>query len=419
MGPFYQLVLSVLKSYPGIFLNPVVDVLYLVVLGLVAGQYLRVQSMEERVYGKVRNRAFGQTLAAIGLGLAGGLVASVLLVMVGVTVSDAGVNYLLPLSLLLFLFSPRFLCFSYSGALVSLSYLLFGWPKVNVQAIMALVACLHAAESLLIRVSGSTCATPLYVPDRDGNTVGGFALQRFWPIPLIVLFMTRVPDVSAMKGLIEMPDWWPLIKAPMTAGIGTPVFHMMPIVAALGYGDMAISTSPAEKSRETSRRLFLFSLILLGFAVAASRWAAFTWVAALFSPIGHEIVIRAGNRQEADREARYVSGGELAVLDVFDGSPACVAGIRREAVIREVGGFPVRSRQDLEEALRTPGNATVVFRNPEDKEFREVLLTRSGTEAVGILPAPGVGDSPLAAPQNAGPLLLFLRRIFDDAKPKR
>ena len=128
MAPFYDLLISVIKSYPGIFLNPVVDILYLVVLGIVAAQYARIQSAEERIYGKARNRAFAQTLAAIGLGLVGGLIASILLVMVGVTVTDAGVNYLLPLSLILFLIRPRFICFSYSGALVSMTYLLFGWP---------------------------------------------------------------------------------------------------------------------------------------------------------------------------------------------------------------------------------------------------------------------------------------------------
>lgn len=412
MGPFYRLLISVLKSYPGIFLNPVVDVLYLVVLGLVAAQYSRIQSLEERVYGKVKNRAFSQTLAAIGLGLFGGLAASVLLVMVGVTVSDAGVSFLLPLSLLLFLFSPRFLCFSYSGALVSLSYLLFGWPKVNVQAIMALVACLHAAESLLIRVSGSTCATPLYIPGKEGRTVGGYALQRFWPIPLIVLFMVRVPDISSLTGLIELPDWWPLIRTPLAAGIGTPVFQMMPIVAALGYGDIATSSSPGEKARETSRYLFLFSVILLGFSVAASRWAPFAWVAALFAPIGHEVVIRAGNKQEAEREAKYVSDGELVVLDVFDNSPAHAAGVRRGAVIRELGGLTTRSRQDLEEALKEPGDIACVFKNPGESGPRQAVLKRTGTEAIGVLPAPGIGDAPLAAPRNDGPLLSFLRRTL-------
>jgi hypothetical protein len=407
-----KLLRSVVTSYPGIFLNPVVDVLYLVVLGLVAAQYAKVQSVEERFYGRPKNKAFAQTLWGIGLGLAGGLIASVLLVMVGVTVSDAGVSYLLPISLFLFLWSPRFLCFSYSGALVSLSYLVFGWPKVNVQAIMALVACLHAGESFLIRWSGAGCATPIYMPGKDGRTVGGFMLQRFWPVPLIVLFMIRVPDISRMTGLIQLPDWWPLIKAPLTPGPGTPVFQMMPIVAALGYGDLATSVTPREKAKETSRNLFLFSIILLGFSVAASRWTPFVWVAALFAPIGHEIVIQMGNRQESERKPRFVSDGEVVVLDVFEGTPAHAAGLRSDARIIAIGGQEIRSRQDLEAALMTPGDLVFTVVQPGKEEAREVSVRRTGTQPVGILPAPGIGDSPLAVPHNSGPLLMFLRKIL-------
>jgi hypothetical protein len=412
LGPFYELLKSVVKSYPGIFLNPVVDVLYLVVLGLVAAQYAKVQSLEERLYGRPRNKAFIQTLWGIGLGLLGGLVASVLLVMVGVTVSDAGVSYLLPLSLMLFLLSPRLLCFSYSGALISLSYLVIGWPKVNVQAMMALVACLHAGESLLIRLSGAGCATPLYVPGKDGRTVGAFALQRFWPVPLIVLFMVKVPDISTMTGLIQLPDWWPLIKAPVVQGQGTPVFHMMPVVAALGYGDLATSATPREKARETSRNLFLFSVILLGFSIAASRWSPFVWVAALFAPIGHEIVIRMGNRQESLREPRFVSEGEIVALDVFEGSPAYVAGLRRGARIAAIGGQEVRERQDLDAALMAPGDLVVTFANVGDVRAQDVVVRRRSIEPVGILPAPGIGDAPLVAPHNSGPLLQFLKKLL-------
>lgn len=414
MNPLLDLLTSVIRSYPGIFMNPVVDVLYLVVLGLVALQYGRVQSMEERVFGQARNKAFGHTLVSIGLGLLGGLAASVLLVMVGVTVSDSGLGYLLPLALLLFLFSPRFLCFSYAGGILCVSYLLFGWPQVNVAAITALVACLHAAESLLIRISGNSCATPLYIQGKDGRTVGGFSLQRFWPIPLIVLFLVRVPDVSALSGVINLPDWWPLIKAPQVAGVGTPVFAMMPIVAALGYGDLALSRSPREKARVTSRHLFLFSAILLGFAIAASRWPAFAWVAALFSPLGHEVVIKVGNREETDREPRYVtSTAGVVLLDVLDRGAAAKAGLRRGYLLKEAQGVALHSRLDLEDALREPGDIVFTARDPGSNASRQFTVRRSGTEPLGVVLSPGLGDQPFVTAYSEGPLLRLLKRLFN------
>lgn len=413
LNPLLDLLRLVVKSYPSMFASPIVAVLYLVVLGLVAFQYQRIQSMEERMFGRPLNRALGHTLVSMALGLLGGLFASILLVMVGVTVSDSGVGYLLPISLFLFLWSPRFLCFSYAGGLLSLSYLMFGWPKVNVAAITALVACLHAAESFLIRLSGESCSTPVYIQGKDDRTVGGFSLQRFWPIPILVLALVRVPDISVLEGVISLPDWWPLIKAPEVAGVGTPVFTMMYVVAALGYGDLALSRTPREKARVTSRNLFLFSAILLGFSIAASRWPTFTWVAALFAPLGHEAVIHAGNHDERERDPRFVSSAAgLVVMDVFDKSPAAEAGLAQGWVLSMAQGLPLRSRNDLDEALKEPGDVYFSVRPPRSTVTRQVQVRRQGAEPLGLVVAPGLGDRPLVIAHSDGPLLRLLKTWF-------
>jgi membrane-associated protease RseP (regulator of RpoE activity) len=192
---------------------------------------------------------------------------------------------------------------------------------------------------------------------------------------------------------------------------------MMPIVAALGYGDLATSVTPREKAVETSRNLFLFSIILLGFSVAASRWSPFVWVAALFAPIGHEVVIRMGNRQEAERKPLFVSDGEVVVLDVFEGSPAHKAGLKTGSRITAVEGQEMRGRQDLETALSVPGDLVFSVVDPGHDKPRQVSVKRTGTETVGILPAPGIGDSPLVVPHNSGPLMRFLRRILGRRAP--
>lgn len=415
MGPFVDLLSSVIKSYPAIFASPVFSGLYLLVLGLVAIQYSRIQAMEERMYGRAKNRAFNNTLIAIGLGLIGGLFASLLMVFLGVSVQDSGIQYLLPLALFLFLISPRFLCFSYAGGIISLSYLLFGWPRVNVPAITALVACLHASEALLIRISGHSCATPLYVQDKDDAVVGGFALQRFWPIPLIVMFLVKVPDISQLQGLISLPDWWPLIKAPEVAGTGTPVFTMMPVIAALGYGDLAVSRTPREKSKLTSRNLMLFSLILMAFSIAASRWPAFSWVAALFSPAGHEVVIKMGNKEEFESEPRYRDSDKgLMVLDVLPGSLAERAGIRGENILLSCNGVDIKSKEDFDVATRDSSEISITLQESVDKpKIRQVKILRtSDYEPVGIIPVPGLGERPLATPVTEGILMRFLKRIL-------
>ena len=413
MGPLGELLLSVVKSYPGMFLNPVLVVVYLIVLVLVAVQYGKIQSIEERVYGKAKNKAVYQTALSIGYGLFGGLLVSILLVLVGVSVNDAGLGYLLPIALALFLFSPRFLCFSYSGALVSLSYLVFGWPEVNVAAMMALVACLHAAEALLIRLSGMSCATPLYLAGGERGVLGGFSLQRFWPIPLIALTVVRVPDVTGMEGLIHLPDWWPLIAAAKAPGAGVPIFAMVPLVAALGYGDISLAKAPREKAKSTSRALGFFSLLLLLFSMAASRWSGFAWAAALFAPIAHEVVIRVGAREEMAGPPHYreVPDGVM-VLDVIEGSPAEKARIKSGDVILSVRDVPVRTREDLQMHLKEPGNARIVVRDYGGIAVRETVISRE-EEPIGVITVPQLGDQPIASAGSAGPLGNLFKGLFN------
>jgi len=415
MSPLFELLVSVVRSYPGIFANPMVDVLYLVVLGLVGSQYSRIQFLEEKIYGNSKNRAFYHTVMAIGLGLVGGLFASMLLVLVGVSVTDSGIAYLFPIALLLYLISPRLLCYSYAGGLVGISYLVFGWPKVNVPAITALVACLHLAESFLIRLSGYSCATPLYVTHKNGRVVGAFGLQRFWPIPLTVLFLIKVPDVSGIEGLIHMPDWWPLIQAPPLPSPGIPVFTMIPVVAALGYSDLAIARSPREKSASTSKNLLFFSITLLLFSIAASRWSIFSWVAALFSPLGHELVIKIGNKAEFENKPYYVFQGQgVMVLDVFDRSPAQKAGLKSGDIICSVQGSAVKSREDIEKLLETTGEVSLTVKENENHRcVRKLTLKRKVNEPLGIITVPQSGDQPVAKTNSEGILLRVIKRLIN------
>jgi len=61
---------------------------------------------------------------------------------------------------------------------------------------------------------------------------------------------------------------------------------MMPLIAALGYGDIAVARNPRDKASITARNLMWFSVVLLLLSIAASRWQPFVWVATLFAPSG-------------------------------------------------------------------------------------------------------------------------------------
>ncbi|RYD07115.1 hypothetical protein N752_00605 [Desulforamulus aquiferis] len=130
---------------------------------------------------------------------AGGVIASYLMLVIGLTLSGSGLLYLWPLAILLMLIDARFLCFAYAGGILAFSSLVFGWPNVSVPQVLGLVAILHMVEAFLIYVSGHQGAVPTFIKNTEGKVVGGFALQKFWPIPLTAWWwLGRLPCLTAV-----------------------------------------------------------------------------------------------------------------------------------------------------------------------------------------------------------------------------
>jgi len=341
-----------------------------VVLLLVFMQYRRMAGIEQRVFGVPLSDPLRNTLAALGAGFLGGLLATFLFVFLGISLMDAGIGYLWLLAIALMMVHPRFICFAYAGGILSVTHLLFGWPGLSVPAIMALVAVLHLVESLLILLHGPTGATPVYVRRPDGRVVGGFTMQKFWPMPFIALVAFMIGQDMLADLTLPMPGWWPLIKPqePPPPGM-TYVYVLFPVVAALGYGDIAITRDPRTKARRTAGLLFGYSVVLMALALAGSAGfgaaggpgratgfagipaAVWQWLAALFSPLGHELVIYLGRREEEKGRPFYDAARGAVVLGVIPGTPAAEMGLRRGDVIVSINGFPVRSRQELQDVL--------------------------------------------------------------------
>ena len=184
-----------------------------VVLLMVYTQYQRTAVLERRLFGFVKNRPGEQMARSLADGAIGGLIATTVFVVIGISLNEVGIWYLWGLALFLIFFHPRFMCFSYGGGLLALAYLLFGVPVVDVPALMALVAVLHLVEAVLDLSLGGSRSTPVYVRSGQGTVVGGFTLQKFWPLPFIALVGAVVPaEILQGSHGVSMPEWWPIIR---------------------------------------------------------------------------------------------------------------------------------------------------------------------------------------------------------------
>ncbi len=128
----------------------------------------------------------------------------------------------------------------------------------------------------------------IYGKGRGGNC-RGFTLNRFWPVPFIIF-------------------------------VNGQIIYPATIVAILGYGDYALANYPEKKSRETAGILSIFSIILIIFAKLSMNYEIFKYIGAIFSPLGHEIVIKIGQKREENGKYLFKPSPQgLKILDVLPG----------------------------------------------------------------------------------------------------
>lgn len=348
MFPLVDFLPLVLQSFLGIFTG-LVFWIPLLIVGLL---YKKMTKVSLYLFGTAGEPPWRLTLLTATFGILGGFLGSCLLIIVGISVNEIGGIYLLFTALLLMLIQQRFLCFAYAGGVLSICSLLFGFPQLSVPHVMALVAVLHLIEAVLIYSTGSIYALPIYVATKEGRIVGGYNLQKFWPMPLVLLFAGVYPDPQIIKGVVSMPEWWPLLKPGFSALEGEIVYSLLAIPAILGYGDIAISAPPREKTRVAAWELAAYSVILLLLAIGASYYPFLVFPAAIFGPLGHELVIYLGQKREVGREPLYVPPPRgVKLLFVQRGSPLALAGVKAGDILLSLNGLAVNENQEIREIM--------------------------------------------------------------------
>ena len=393
-------------------LNPFVGYFFWLVVLFVYWQARRAARLEEALYGRPLNVPLRRTLSAVAYGVVAGVAGTLLITLIGIPLGAADIAYVWPLALLLLLVDPRLLCFAYAGSALILVKLIFGWPPVHAAGLLGLVAVLHLVEGVLVAIDPEKIVTPLYVRTKDHGTVGGFFVQRFWPVPLvIVLFLPGVQAASA-AGNIPTPGWWPLVPPVAGALASTSLYVLLPIAAGLGYADIALTRPASRKSLGTASLLCLYSGVLLVLAVLGSHNPAWLWAGAIFAAGAHEWLARHGGGSEL-RGQPYFGKAEdgVRILDVLPGSPAEQLGLRSGQVIQAVNGTPVADRMALATAV-----AAASFFLALDVDGREVEWNRhrGGLGELGVIPVPEPDDPPhadLTRPRRALAVVQWVEQL--------
>lgn len=397
-----------LKSVITIVINP----LFWLVLFLIYTQYKKVSRMEIKLIGEEKATAVERLFSSFGVGIMGGILGTVIISLVGVTIQLKDFKYILPIAILLMLINVRYLCFSYAGGIISLISLVFGFPDINVSSILAIVAVLHFIESILIWIDGHKHPTPVFVDHDIYGTVGGFTLQRFWPIPFAVLLII----LSKVNGStdINLPDWWPLF---MSKGLSLDniTLQLTVVVAALGYGDISLSSSPREKTKKSSLRLALYSIILLVLSGISAHIYIFKYIAALFAPLAHEGLIIYSQKEESNKKPIYKNHSKgITVLDIKSNSVAEKMGLKPGYVIWKVNNYIMNEKEDLAYILRQIPNYLWidVIDNKGRKKILEFKDYRNGITSLGAIIIPKDSDVVISTKQNISIIKKLYKKLM-------
>lgn len=410
MPPVWQIMQSYWQAIGELLGNP----LFWLVMALITFQYRKSEQMERAFWGSARRPLLGRVVQALFFGLVGGLIGSLLLTGVGITISIESTRFVMLVSLSLALLNMRYLCFAYSGGLLSLASLIFGWPALDVASLLALIAVLHLVESVLMLLSGHLQAFPVAVRQPCGRTVGGYNLQMFWPLPLLALVFLPGMGNAAAEGGIAMPGWWPLIRPLGSEGLGDIALYMMPLLAGLGYGDLAITMPPKQKARRSAFNLLGYGIILLALAWLGGRIPAFLFVGALYAPLGHELLIVLANRREQTGKPLYFHEGPgLKIMEVIPGGLAQKAGLKPMDLILSANGCPLETVDQFHEIVQGQPQAVLAVRRGQyTTTVAMVLPLVDAVQQMGALMVPDQRATAYVKATLKSPLEPVVDRFF-------
>ncbi|WP_111621553.1 PDZ domain-containing protein [Paenibacillus pabuli] len=381
---------------------------YYIAVILIALVYHRQLLQERKLFHVRLQSSITQTIRAVLGGIVIGVMVSIVSLFLGAHLTLSSLICIWAATLFLALFRIRYLCFAYAAGLLGVLQfglnMASGWQPagwigsvtealraLDMPALLVLAAVLHIGEALMVRMQGVSMASPLLFEGKRGKLVGGYQLQHFWPIPLLIL----VP----VTGGAELP-WTALIS-------GGNGYMLVALPIMLGFGEVTQSMLPGKKVQISAKRLLLYGTGLLVLSLLAAWWSPLLVVAALAAFIGHEFLVWYSGFEEQNRSPLFVHPEHgLKVLGVIPDSPAEELGIEAGETLYKVNGVLVHSPEQLHRALRmNPAFCKLEVRNHQgESKFMQRAIYEGEHHQLGVLMAP---DDHEAWALRLRPLTLF------------
>ncbi len=376
-------------------------------------QNRKTSTMQRMIIGESMHSPFELTISQIVIGIIAGVLGSIILSYLGVMFDeDSAIGLIFLVSLLLMFVNPKYICFSYSGAIIGFASVILNeiairnkgvivdilgqkinlsnidFLKIDIVALMTLVGVLHIIEGLLVLIDGKRGAIPVF-SNKGGNIVGGFAFKRYWILPLAIMIITKGTSSAGVGGSsISTPNWWPLIKPSIPIReFNAAIISMLPLFGGIGYNSVTFTKTKEEKVRLSGGMIFSFGLILSIVAQFANYNLLTKFCVLTFAPLAHEGMLRLSRYIEEKGDPIYISTSDsIMVLDVAPNTPANEMGIKSGDKIIEINNRIIESEQQIINIMTGTSNFFWLKIKKPSGEIKEVNYNRmNDSKRLGIV----------------------------------
>lgn len=365
-----NILIYTLKSVAYALTEPYFITLLVILAFMLYRRNKKTTIMQKMIIGERISSPFELTISQIVIGIFAGTLASIIMSYMGVVFDESSaVDLIFLVSIVFMFFNPRFICFAYSGAALGLASVLLtligtilntpnlDFLRIDVTALMTMVAILHFIEGILIMIDGETGYIPVFT-SRGDKIIGGFALQRYWALPVAVFFMLHNTSVISTSWQVPLPNWWPLLNSsiPISA-LKTAVVALIPFYGMIGYNSITFTKDRRQKTLISGSIIMIYSIVLLVLAQLAVHNVVLKLLVLIFAPATHEGIIIVQRYLELKGSPKYISSDEgIMVLDVAPNSPAKEMGIKSGDLLVEINNEKIENEDKIAETIRECSN---------------------------------------------------------------
>lgn len=410
-----DILIYTLRSVAYAITDPELVLILIILAFILHSQNRKTVAMQKMIIGEGMNSPLELTISQIVIGIFAGAIGSIILSYLGVAFSENSAIYLIFLiSIFFMLWNPKFICFAYSGALLgAISLILdiiaksYAGTNINIAgntidianinvlniditSLMTMVAVLHLVEGILVMADGDRGALPVFT-NRDNKIIGGFALKRYWALPIALFFIVSKTGSTGLTEQVATPNWWPLLKgtSPISlikdAALGLFAFY-----GVIGYNSITFTRNKKEKTFVSGTVLIIYSIALFLLAQISVYGIFYKALVLIFAPLAHELMLYYTRYLEVSGKPKYVSTDEgIMVLEVAPSSPAEEMGIRSGDLLIDVNGRKIENEQDILNASKEGSNFISFKLKNAKKEIKEIEYNKlNSNKRLGIVFVP-------------------------------